>query len=120
MMSVIFVKQGDQGVDVEQRSHESDTKLFAKLVDERVRDDGTTRGNRPEAVEIALRPARRRRIRPRAQRLAHQVGHELSRRLPFPSGELLGRNWEIVVNVERGAHRLPSDPVESNLRFNGG
>ena len=45
MMGVILVEQGDQDVDVQQGPQESDSQLFAKLVNELVGDDGPARRN---------------------------------------------------------------------------
>ena len=50
MMGVILVEQGAQDVDVQQGPQESDSQLFAKLVNELVGDDGAARRNGPEAV----------------------------------------------------------------------
>ena len=58
VMDVVLVEQCDQGVDVEQRPHGSDSHLLAKLVDQLVGDDGSPSRNGVEAMRLqyALRP----------------------------------------------------------------
>ena len=72
--------------------------------------DGGARRNRFESIRIASWRFGCCRVRPRAQRLAHQLRPELPCGLPLTPCERLRGCKDVIVDIERSAHWV-SSPV---------